>query len=130
MDQDLFEARQLQSLEKGKLLQEQAKKDRDEFQKVIHQQKLERDLELKTDQERKQLVVDQAKELKKQMALNEEKYKQVKKTKLEEGKKVKDKLSYEKRTLDNIKKEKMEELENSGVPKKYLRDLAKKKIIV
>jgi len=56
--------------------------------------------------------------------------KQEKREFLEEGKKVKDKLAYEKRTLENIKKEKMHELETSGVPKKYLGDLAKKKIIV
>jgi hypothetical protein len=117
-------------MEKEIRLQEQARQDRDEFQRIIQTQKVERDLELKVEQEKKQLVHDHATELKKQMALNQEKKFQDKRTHLEEGKKVKDKLAYEQRTLDKLKTQKMGELAGAGVNEKYMSDLARKKVAV
>lgn len=130
MNEELFEARKLQSLEKERRLQEQAKQERDEFQRIIQTQKLERDLELKLEQERQDMVKGHAQQVKKQMSLNEEKRKQDKKTYLEEGKKIKDKLAAEKKLLEHIKEEKMSELKSQNVPAKYQAELAKKKIIV
>jgi len=130
MNQELFEARKLQSLEKEKMLQEQAKHNRDEFHKVIVQQKLERDLEIKVEQDRKALVMDHANQLKKQMALNEEKAKQDNRNRLEEGKKIKDKLANEKKILEKLKQEKITELKSHDIPEKYLSDLLKKKMVV
>jgi len=130
MNQELFESRKIQSLEKERRLQEQAKQERDEFQKVIIQQKLERDLELKAELERKAMVHHHAEQVKKQIALREEEEKQRQRTYLEEGKKVKDKLAAEKRLLEKIKEEKMNELASENIPTKYQTDLAKKKIIV
>lgn len=129
-NQDLFEARKLQSLEKEIRLQEQARADRDEFQKIIMNQKIERDLEIKIEQERLAKIQEHASELKKQMALNEEKKLQQRRTLLEDGKKVKDKLLHEKRTLENLKLQKMSELRATGVSDKYQVALAKKKIVV
>ena len=130
MNQELFEARKLQSLEKEKMLQEQAKHNRDEFHKVIVQQKLERDLEIKVEQDRKALVMDHANQLKKQMALNEEKAKQDNRNRLEEGKKIKDKLANEKKILEKLKQEKITELKSHDITEKYLSDLLKKKMVV
>mmetsp|Transcript_41346 Transcript_41346/g.36700 ORF Transcript_41346/g.36700 Transcript_41346/m.36700 type:complete len:152 (+) Transcript_41346:1106-1561(+) len=129
-NQELFEHRKLQALEKERRLQEQAKNDRDEFQRIIVQQKIERDIELKLDQDRKAMVKDHADQLKKQIALNEEKKKQDKRTLLEEGKKVKDKLASEQKTLEGLKSKKMAVLQATGVNEKYIGDLARKKIHV
>jgi len=129
-NQDLFEARNDQMMEKGKRLQEQAKQERDEFQRIIHNQKMERDVELKAELERQQMVKQHAGQLKKQIAVNEEKQKQDKRGYLEEGKKIKDKLTAEKKLLENIKSEKLGELQDLGIPEKYQAELAKKKIIV
>ena len=76
------------------------------------------------------MINNHANELKKQMALNEEKKKQDQRTYLEEGKKVKDKLAAEKKTLERIKQNKLQDLQAQGIKDKYQTDLAKKKIIV
>ena len=81
-------------------------------------------------QEKEQLVNNHASELKKQMALNDEKKKQDKRSYLEEGKKMKDKLTAEKKTLERIKDNKLQELQAQGIKDKYQTDLSKKKIIV
>jgi len=127
---ELFEVRKLQSLEKEKRLEEQAKQDRDEFQRIIVTQKQDRDLELKLEQERKGKIKEHADELKKQIALNEEKKKQDKRDYLEEGKKVKDNLTHQKRLLEDIKSNKLQHLKEHSIPDKYHYDLAKKKIVI
>jgi len=130
MNQEMLEARQLQSLEKERRLQEQAKQERDEFQVIIQNQKMERDLELKGEQERQSMIKTHAGQLKKQISINEEKKKQDKRTYLEEGKKIKDKLSNEKKLLEAVKEEKLNDLQAIGIPEKYQAELAKKKIVV
>jgi len=127
---ELFEVRKLQSLEKENRLEEQAKQDRDEFQRIIVAQKQERDVELKLEQERKQKMKEHADELKKQMALGEEKKKQDKRNYLEEGKKIKDNLKAQKQLLEDIKDNKLSELKDTGIPGKYQFDLAKMKIVI
>lgn len=52
----MTEARRLQALEKERRLQNQAKKDRDEFQKIIEAQKEARDMEMKAERERQSKV--------------------------------------------------------------------------
>jgi len=130
MNQDLFEARRLQAMEKELRLQEQAQQERDAFQQIIYQQKVERDLELQAEQQRLTMIKNHANQLKKQIALNEEKNRQDKRDFLEEGKKIKDKLMHEKRVLEQIKTEKIAELKSQNIPAKYQGELAKKKIIV
>jgi len=117
-------------MEKERKLQEQAIQERDEFQRVIQQQKLERDLELRAEQERKAMIKGHAEQVRKQMAQREEKAKQDKKIQLEEGKKIKNQLAAEKRLLEKLKEEKVNELQAENIPGKYQRDLAKKKIII
>jgi len=126
----LYEARRMQALEKELRLQEQARQDRDEFQRIIENQKIQRDLEEKMKQERQALIRQHAEELKKQILINEEKARQAKRTYLEEGKKIKDNLANEKRTLEHLKANKLVELISYGVPEKYTAELARKKIEV
>jgi len=129
-NKELFEARQLQSLEKEERLQDQAKQDRDEFQRIIINQKQDRDIEIKLEQDRKEQIRQHAGELRKQVVLNEEKTKQDKRTYLEEGKKIKDNLKAQKKLLEEIKVTKLNELQENSIPKKYAHDLAKKKIVI
>ena len=117
-------------MEKERRLQDQAKQDRDEFQRVIHEQKRDRDVDLKLEQEKNEMVKKHADELKKQIALNNEKKKQEKRNLLEEGKKVKDKLKTQQKVLEEMKSKKIEELRGTNIPQKYTMDLQKKKINV
>jgi len=130
INQDLWEARQKQSLEKEKRLQEQAKLERDEFQRIVQNQKMERDLELRMETEKVTRINEHADQLKKQIALNEEKKKQAKREFLEEGKLIKDKLNDEKYLLEDIKSEKLTELNSLGIANKYSSELARKRIII
>ena len=130
INQDLWEARYRQSQEKEKRLQEQAKTERDEFQRIVQNQKMERDLEVRMESEKAARINEHADQLKKQIALNEEKKKQSKREFLEEGKLIKDKLSNEKQLLEDIKSEKLAELGDFGISMKYTSELAKKRIII
>jgi len=130
INQELLEARKMQSLEKETRLQEQAKQERDEFQRIIENQKLERYLEEKSELEKASKIKEHSNQLKKQIAIHEEKKKQDRKEFLEEGKKVRDKLAMEKRLLEAIKEEKLEELAVIGVEPKYAAELARKKIAI
>jgi len=75
-------------------------------------------------------INEHADQLKKQIALNEEKKKQAKREFLEEGKLIKDKLSGEKHLLEDIKAEKLGELGSLGIANKYTSELARKRIIM
>lgn len=115
-------------MEKEQRLQDQAKQDRNEFQRIIQEQKRDRDVDLKVDQDKHEMVKKHADELKKQIALADEKRKQEKRNLLEEGKKIKDQQKHQKKILADVKAKKLEELQNEGIPGKYTVDLQKKKI--
>ncbi|CAD8168660.1 unnamed protein product [Paramecium pentaurelia] len=128
LNQELYQARQVQQNEKQDKLEEQARLERDEFQRVIQKQKQERENELRLQQEKEQMVKKHAEELRKQISMNEEKRKQEERDKLEEGKKIRDKMINEKKLLENIKEQKLKGLNDNTIPDKYKAELAKKKI--
>jgi len=130
MNADLFESRRLQALEKEMKLQEQAKREKDAFEKILQQQKIQIDVELRAEEGRKNMIKDHAEQLKKQVAIREEQKLQEKRALLEDGKKIKDKLANEKKLLERIKEEKLSDLKASGVAEKYTGELARKRIIV
>lgn len=130
INQELYEARKLQSLEKQKRLEEQAKMERDEFQRIIQAQKQDRDIELKLEKEKEELLKKHAEELRKQISLNEELKKQAERDRLEEGKKIKDNLANHKKLLENIKSKKLDDLKGLGINEKYTSELARKKIVI
>eukprot|EP01017_Pseudomicrothorax_dubius_P042904 TRINITY_DN7068_c0_g1_i3.p1 TRINITY_DN7068_c0_g1~~TRINITY_DN7068_c0_g1_i3.p1 ORF type:complete len:532 (-),score=244.84 TRINITY_DN7068_c0_g1_i3:113-1708(-) len=127
-NKELNAARHEQALQKQRQLEEQAKLDRDEFQRVITQQKIERDNELKQEIERNALRKKHAEELRKQIATNEEVKKQGDRDKFEEGKKIRDNLDRQKKLLENVKEQKLTDLKSIGIPDKYTGELARKKI--
>jgi len=51
-----MEARRLQALEKESRMQEQARQERDEFQRIVEAQKVLRDNELRLDKEKNGMV--------------------------------------------------------------------------
>ena len=69
-------------------------------------------------------------ELQSQIAYNEEMRRRERREYLEEGDRVRANLAAERARLEAIKQRKLEELAASGVPEKYLAELAKKKIAV
>jgi len=130
INQEVLAARKLQSLEKERRLQDQARQEREEFQKIVHSQKAERGMELEREQEKSTKFKDHSDQLKKQIAMSEEKKKQGRREFLEEGKMVRDKLHGEKQVLEAIKQQKLEELISIGIEPKYAAELAKKKIAI
>ncbi|CAK89143.1 unnamed protein product (macronuclear) [Paramecium tetraurelia] len=130
LNYEVMEARKLQQREKLERYQEQAKLERDEFQKVIQKQKQERENEIKIFQDKEALRKKHAEELRKQIIQNEERKKQEERDKLEEGKKIKDRLNQEKRLLESIKDTKLKDLNEKSIPDKYKAELAKKKIVI
>lgn len=130
INQELLEARYHQNLEKEKRIQEQAKLERDEFQRIVQNQKIERDRELRTEEEKRARFMEHSEQLKKQIALNEERRKQNAREYLEEGKKMKDKIQNEKYLLEDIKARKLNELQSLDIPTKYATELARKRIVI
>jgi len=128
INEELLDARKLQSLEKAHRLQDQAFQEKSEFQRIIENQKEQRDYEVQVENEKAQRLKQHSDQLKKQIALNEERKKLERREFLEEGKKVRDKLSNERKLLETIKYEKLNELVNDGIEDKYTTELARKKI--
>ena len=126
----MTEARKLQAQEKEKRLQEQAKQNRDEFQRIIQAQKEARDSEMRAERERLVKITSHAAEIKKQIATKDESQFQKLRSKYEESKKIKDDQQAELRLLEKIKERKIKELEGMGVPEKYIVDLKKQKIVI
>jgi hypothetical protein len=65
------------------------------------------------------MIRKHALELKKQIAINEEKKQLSQKMYLEEGRKIKETLSENTHILERIKSEKREQLVRLGIPEKY-----------
>lgn len=65
IQQELFEARKLQMLEKERRLADQAKQERDSFQFILAAQKVQREEELKIARERQQMLYKHSKEIRK-----------------------------------------------------------------
>eukprot|EP00392_Amoebophrya_sp_AT5.2_P006067 g6077.t1 len=130
INEELSVARKRQTAEKEKRLAEQAKQERDEFDRIIavqiQQEEAERD-KATGEMKARYLHCD---ELRKQIAAREEKQLQGRRNALEEGNQVRADLAVERKKLEKIKSRKIEELKKCGVPEKYWSELAKKKIAV
>jgi hypothetical protein len=60
---DMQESRKMQELDKEKNIAEQVKQERDEFMRIITQQKLEREAERLLEEERKKISYEHARDL-------------------------------------------------------------------
>lgn len=125
---EMDEARELQAIEKERLLAEQAKQERDEFLRIVQQQKEERVREQQVGDQQKNILHEHSKQLRAQIQQKEEIKKQERLDYLEEGKIVRQEQEAQKRKLEHIKQKKLEEMGSLGIPDKYKADLAKKKV--
>merc|ERR1719217_578537 len=122
---ELMEARKQQQAEKERRLAEQAKFERDEFERIIEVQMQQEDAERQRQIEEKELRKVHVNELRAQIAAREERSLQDRRDFLEEGNVVRSQIGNERRKLEKIKSRKLTELQRQGVPDKYTAELAK-----
>lgn len=127
---ELNDARKLQQAEKERRLAEQAKFERDEFERIIEVQMQQEEAERMRQQEEHEMRIAHSKELRNQIGAREEKAFQERRDFLEEGNSVRANINAERKKLEKIKSRKIEELKKTGVPEKYWAELARKKISV
>merc|ERR1719316_968200 len=130
INQELNEARRQQQAEKERRLGEQAKFERDEFERIIEVQMQQEEAERQRQVEEKQMLKQHASELRSQINAREEKALQERRDFLEEGNIVRATIGSERRKLEKIKSRKIDELKKTGVPDKYWSELARKKISI
>merc|ERR1712151_398528 len=130
INDELAEARKQQQAEKERRLGEQAKFERDEFERIIEVQLQQEEAERQRQSEEKSMRVQHSQELRSQIAAREEKALQERRDFLEEGNTVRATIGSERKKLEKIKGRKIEELKKAGVPEKYWAELARKKISI
>ncbi|CAD7972667.1 unnamed protein product [Amoebophrya sp. A25] len=130
INEELSVARKRQTAEKERRLAEQAKAERDEFDRIIEVQIQQEQAERTKQADEKKARYLHCDELRQQIAAGEERQLQQRRNALEEGNNVRSELAAERRKLEKIKTKKIEELKKCGVPEKYWSELAKKKIAV
>jgi len=130
MNADLKDARSQQQSEKERRLGEQAKFERDEFERIIEVQMQQEEAERARQEEEHMMRIQHSQELRKQIAGREEKAYQERRDFLEEGNAVRSSIGNERKKLEKIKGRKIEELKKTGVPEKYWAELARKKISI
>mmetsp|Transcript_50421 Transcript_50421/g.100308 ORF Transcript_50421/g.100308 Transcript_50421/m.100308 type:complete len:522 (-) Transcript_50421:104-1669(-) len=130
INKELTAARKQQQAEKERRLGEQAKFERDEFERIIEVQMQQEEAERQRQAEEQNMRYGHKDELRAQIAAREEKAYQERRDFLEEGNSVRGQIGAERKKLEKIKARKIEELKKSGVPEKYWSELARKKISV
>lgn len=130
INEELNVARKQQQAEKERRLGEQAKFERDEFERIIEVQMQQEEAERSRQLEEKQMLKQHADELRNQIQAREEKALQERRDFLEEGNLVRATIGSERRKLEKIKSRKIDELKKTGVPEKYWAELARKKISI
>lgn len=127
---ELGAARKQQQAEKERRLGEQAKFERDEFERIIQVQMQQEEAERQRQAEEAQMRRRHAAELRSQIAAREESSLQERRDFLEEGNQIRSQIGNERKKLEKIKGEKIADLEKAGVPEKYRAELARKKISI
>lgn len=130
INKELNAARKQQQAEKERRLGEQAKKERDEFERTIQVQIQKEEAEHQKDLEEREKRKQHAAELRAQISIRESKSLQERRAFLEEGNAMRNQIGSEKRKLEKIKSRKIEELQKVNVPEKYCAELARKKISI
>merc|ERR1712110_616409 len=130
INDELAEARKQQQAEKERRLGEQAKFERDEFERIIQVQLQQEEAERQRQAEEKAMRIQHSSELRNQIGAREEKALQERRNFLEEGNTVRATIGSERKKLEKIKGRKIEELKKAGVPEKYWAELARKKISI
>merc|ERR1719217_1522169 len=130
INKELAIARQQQQAEKERRLAEQAKFERDEFERIIEVQMQQEDAEKQRQVEEKGMRKAHVEELRAQIGAREEKALQERRDFLKEGNVIRAQIGSERKKLEKLKTRKIEELKKAGVPEKYWAELARKKISI
>merc|ERR1719203_2042616 len=130
INKELTAARKQQQAEKERRLGEQAKFERDEFERIIEVQLQQEEAERQRQSEEKGMRVQHSQELRAQIAAGREGALQERRDFLEEGNTVRAQIGSERKKLEKIKGRKIDELKKCGVPEKYWAELARKKISI
>jgi len=109
------------------MLKEQAKFEKEEFERVITVQKSAEEIERLKQIREKELRDRNALEIKKQIVDIEENRRKTRRDFLEEGNKLKTEKRERDATIEGIRNRKVEELEKLEVPKQYRSELLKKR---
>merc|ERR1712032_750344 len=123
-------ARQQQQAEKERRLGEQAKFERDEFERIIEVQLQQEEAERQRQAEEKSMRIQHSQELRSQIGAREERAYQERRDFLEEGNAVRAQIGSERKKLEKIKARKIEDLKKTGVPEVYQAELQRKKISI
>jgi len=127
---ELAVARKQQQAEKERSLAEQAKFERDEFERIIEVQMQQESAEKQRQYEEKEMRMQHVEELRLQIAAREEKALQERRDFLEEGNVIRAQIGAERKKLEKVKERKIADLKRAGVPEKYWAELARKKISI
>lgn len=130
MVEELMTANERQKLDKEQRLAEQAKIEKEEYDKIIEAQIKGQEDENRKQEERLKSRYDHNNELRKQIKIREEFEKQKKREHLEDGRKMKQKVLEIKQNIEKIKDEKLAELKSLNVQDKYVAPLTKYKLNV
>ena len=125
-----MKANELQKAEREVRLAEQAKYEKEEYEKILESQIRSQEDERRKEEERVKLRYDHNGELRRQIKEREELEKQKKREYLEEGRKMKQKVLGIKQNIERIKEEKLAELKSLNVQDKYVTPLVKYKLQV
>jgi hypothetical protein len=124
---DLAAAREMQMREKAALLAEQARTEKEEFDRIIAVQKDEEDRERGNRNKEVSHARGNADALRKQIAEVEENRRKSRRDFLDEGNRLRAEKREREALVDAIRMQKVGELEGMSVPKQYRQELLKKK---
>lgn len=130
MVEELMKANEQQKVDRELRLAEQAKLEKEEFNRIIEAQLKSQEEERRKEEERVKQRYDHNGELRRQIKVREELEKQKKRENLEEGRKMKQKVKSIKERIERIKEEKLAELKGLNVQEKYVTPLVKYKLNV
>ena len=125
---ELEVARQKQFAMRENDLGMQAKQERDEFMKIVQEQKISEDQDCQMNERRYTTFRKHAQDIRNQITNNDEIRKQDRQDYLEEGRQVRNKIEMERLKLEAIKQKKLAGIQHLGIHEKYQAELAKKKI--
>ena len=129
INEDLAAARERQRMMKVKEAAEVARMEQREFQRIIDAQKRQAHEAAQLDIAQAEIRHRHQEQLKGQIAMNEERRRRERSEYLAEGEKLRAQTAAELSRLEEIKARKLGELQVSGVPPKYVTELAKSKVI-
>jgi hypothetical protein len=123
--QDMIEANNRQKLDKEMQLVEQAKKEKEEFDRIIKEHQKEIEEEKIREKIKHEALMYHNADLKRQIADKEEKEKINRREILEEGRKDRQKLDQYERSIEAIRRDKIQSLRDMNIDEKYIVPLRK-----